>query len=176
MITKVCKCGNEFVIPNCRRDKAKYCSRSCCGKYNPKHTGKCPKGSLAKMGDKNPMYGKPLSPEHRRKIGESLRTSEKVYRVSPEHKRNVKRACEVRRRLRLQQNSGYKGFSADGWMSKKMDFDYRCAFCNRQEPEIKLTADHIKPVALGGDNNMSNIQPLCVSCNSKKGAKYETIA
>ena len=31
MVTKICEtCRNEFQIPECRREKAKYCSKKCC--------------------------------------------------------------------------------------------------------------------------------------------------
>jgi 5-methylcytosine-specific restriction endonuclease McrA len=41
-----------------------------------------------------------------------------------------------------------------------------CAKCNTKE---YLTIDHIKPVSLGGENTLDNIQILCKSCNFKKG-------
>ncbi len=36
-----------------------------------------------------------------------------------------------------------------------------------------LLIDHRKPIVLGGFTEMSNLQLLCFSCNSKKGAKFE---
>lgn len=45
----------------------------------------------------------------------------------------------------------------------------RCLCCGGTE-EIAL--DHVMPLALGGSNDVDNLQPLCRSCNSKKGARY----
>jgi 5-methylcytosine-specific restriction endonuclease McrA len=45
----------------------------------------------------------------------------------------------------------------------------KCAHCGATD---HLTADHIIPLKLGGDNYITNIQPLCKSCNSRKGARH----
>lgn len=49
---------------------------------------------------------------------------------------------------------------------------YYCRRCNATE---NITIDHIVPVSKGGKNITSNLQLLCKSCNSKKGAKMEGI-
>jgi hypothetical protein len=54
------------------------------------------------------------------------------------------------------------------WKELKARYGNRCLCCGRQEPEVKLTPDHVIPVAQGGSNGVENRQPLCVSCNSKK--------
>ena len=37
---------------------------------------------------------------------------------------------------------------------------------------VLMTQDHIKPRAKGGTNNLYNLQPMCVRCNSKKGSMW----
>jgi 5-methylcytosine-specific restriction endonuclease McrA len=62
-------------------------------------------------------------------------------------------------------------FTAEQWRELLSAYDYRCLRCGRQEPEIKLTPDHVVPLSKGGGTDISNIQPLCGSCNSSKRAR-----
>lgn len=45
---------------------------------------------------------------------------------------------------------------------------YRCRSCGDWHD---LAVDHIIPVARGGTDDLANLQTLCRSCNSAKGAK-----
>lgn len=45
---------------------------------------------------------------------------------------------------------------------------YRCVFCGSHKD---LCVDHIKPESKGGELHLDNLQTLCRSCNSIKGAK-----
>lgn len=45
---------------------------------------------------------------------------------------------------------------------------FRCAWCGGTED---LTVDHIYPRSLGGAHTEDNLQALCRSCNSSKGAR-----
>lgn len=43
--------------------------------------------------------------------------------------------------------------------------------CKKCKSSDNLTIDHIVPIKKGGRDNIENLQLLCRSCNSKKGAK-----
>ena len=47
-------------------------------------------------------------------------------------------------------------------------FRYRCADCGATNKETTLHIDHIKPLARGGTNHISNLQVLCERCNLVK--------
>jgi len=44
----------------------------------------------------------------------------------------------------------------------------KCATCGRTD---NLTVDHVLAIAKGGSNDIDNLQLLCRSCNSHKGAR-----
>lgn len=43
--------------------------------------------------------------------------------------------------------------------------NYSCLRCNRKD---KLSIDHIIPLKKGGNHDLSNLQTLCIHCNSSK--------
>jgi hypothetical protein len=59
-------------------------------------------------------------------------------------------------------------FTLDEWEDLKRANGYKCLSCGGEEPSVRLTRDHIIPLSKGGTNFISNIQPLCLSCNSRK--------
>lgn len=80
------------------------------------------------------------------------------------------------RRARLANASGF--YTERQWQELKHRYNYMCLCCKRQEPLISLTRDHIVPLAIGGSNDISNIQPLCGQCNRRKSTKiinYTTV-
>jgi len=65
---------------------------------------------------------------------------------------------------------GAKGiFTQKEFVALCLIWDNKCLCCGRDD--VLLVADHIMPLKKGGGNTISNIQPLCKSCNSKKHLK-----
>lgn len=118
---------------------------------------------------------------------------EKEFETTPGNSKNKKRVfCCIKcygkfrsEKLPTNEQANYKGGriavshygrikEAEGrhtdeqWEIVKKRYNYKCAMCKKSK---KLTRDHLMPLSKGGSNYISNIQPLCASCNSKKGNK-----
>ena len=82
----------------------------------------------------------------------------------------------IRYKARKYQAEGSHTFGE--WEILKAQYNWTCPHCQKKEPEIKLTEDHIIPLSKGGSDNIENIQPLCKNGNSQKYnkiiKKYET--
>lgn len=82
--------------------------------------------------------------------------------------------------------TGYKRYL--NWLDRQYNAPRReaCAYTNKREvkeyiykkygnnclccgSDDDLTIDHVIPINKGGKNELDNLQPLCRSCNSKKG-------
>jgi hypothetical protein len=48
--------------------------------------------------------------------------------------------------------------------------NHACRYCGMSAPDVKLTVDHVVPVALGGTDKPSNLVTACEPCNSGKSA------
>lgn len=69
-------------------------------------------------------------------------------------------------------NSNRKSFTEFEKQSICSYFDYKCNVCKTELVEREFNIDHKIPIASGGKNSIENLQPLCVSCHTKK-SNYE---
>jgi 5-methylcytosine-specific restriction endonuclease McrA len=112
--------------------------------------------------------------EHYRAIGR------KAYANNREKRRIYNRAYRkahperYREQVRTRRNRKYQAegsHSEAEWEALKAKYNYTCLKCGRCEPEITLTRDHVIPITQGGSDWITNIQPLCHTCNSSKNNK-----
>lgn len=47
---------------------------------------------------------------------------------------------------------------------------HTCRYCGGTAPDVKLTVDHVTPVALGGSDKPDNLVAACQDCNFGKGS------
>lgn len=170
---KTCLCGKNFYVHRYRLKTINYCSLKCANKWILRGLTKgkkIPNGSLAKIGEKNPMFGKHLSELHKKKQSISLKKYwDKKGRRTIEYKRIQKLSLEYKRRAKIKGS-----FTHKEWETLKKQYNFTCPCCKKSEPEIKLTIDHIIPISKGGLNTIENLQPLCLKCNCKKNNRHNT--
>lgn len=101
------------------------------------------------------------------------------YATDPEYrrrradwvKRNIKSVMVAKYRNRQVRMNAVGSFTAQEWKRLLDQTGHICLACGRPESEVKLTPDHVVPLARGGTGYIDNIQPLCLSCNCRKNAK-----
>lgn len=92
--------------------------------------------------------------------------SQRWREANLEHSRMLERLRAHKRRARKRENGG--SFTIEEWVAVCERYDGVCLCCGESK---SLTIDHVIPLALGGENSIDNIQPLCGPCNIRKGAK-----
>jgi len=151
-----------------RRTSRQYCSAECyrrsrVGELNPKWRG----GLLARSCQRcsAPMD---VAPAHAKR-GDGLFCSAPCRiegkRIWPDdvtrHRVRARRkdCCKRAKRSDLTHHSEQE------WVDLLARHGGRCAHCGSAE---SIERDHIVPLSKGGDDDISNIQPLCRACNRRK--------
>ena len=84
---------------------------------------------------------------------------------------------EISRRYCHTKRANGGKYSLKEWLNLKIKYNNKCLACGISEKKLlekekkSLDLDHIIPIVKGGKNIISNIQPLCHSCNAKKGVQ-----
>lgn len=140
----VCKfCKKDFSYYESTYGNREYCSIECIISDNATYKG---------VDHWNYKDGRTSDPDYHKKFRKEHRERYNLYQV-----------------IRTQNKRSNGGsFTSEDWESLKSRYNYTCLCCGRSEPDIKLAADHIIPITKGGGSDISNIQPLCGLCNSKK--------
>ena len=109
---------------------------------------------------------------------EKGKTTLKRYRESNAWKISLKRYREsdfgrLRRKERKynRKQSGGGQIDLRAWNAKMQTLGHVCQICQKKLDSKSVTIDHIFPLSKGGTNKIDNLQPLCMPCNSRKGAK-----
>lgn len=84
-------------------------------------------------------------------------------------KENPHKVIEYSQRRRARKLGNGGGYTAAEWEELCDSYGNMCLACKAEG--IPLTVDHIIPLSKGGPNDISNLQPLCGSCNTSKGIK-----
>lgn len=158
----------------------KTCSSVCAPKYT--------KNSPFLKGESHPNYkdGKSKTKEYMKNYGAAYYVKHKEKILNQERERYLLKADQIKARIKqyskdnpekkqfsrmkykLRKRNAVGSHTLSEWQEVKKLYGYMCACCKKQEPEVKITQDHIIPLSKGGTNTINNIQPLCVSCNSIK--------
>ena len=180
----VCRnCGKEYLYPK-SQSLVNFCSDRCIESYRAKNkeTRSC------KICGKNFTTYLQRDKEGRGKFCSSVcywKSLEMPEDVIKEHRRNYTRKYRAKNRdktiswkhKRRALHASLGGIFTDKqWEELKKKYNNRCAVCGEEK---KLTVDHIVPLSRWNEwiethkvnylaNDIQNIQPLCINCNSQK--------
>ena len=87
------------------------------------------------------------------------------------YRNNTQRVRELERKYRARKREAEGNFLESEFQYLLYQYDYKCAMCGRDLSPKITHRDHIVPLSRGGSNDITNIQPLCETCNLSKHTK-----
>jgi 5-methylcytosine-specific restriction endonuclease McrA len=157
ILCEICKKPIKKYIAQLRKTH-NFCSYSCYGKYR--------KGKKFHSDEMYKALGNKFLGENNPNWKGGVFHNKLLHKIWINKHRDSVNQRNANRRAKLRNISGK--FTLKEWQELKIQHNYTCKKCAKKEPEIKLTRDHIIPISKGGTNLISNIQPLCLKCNSSK--------
>ena len=120
--------------------------------------------------DKFREYHSQYYQDNKQKIKDNyLLHAEDRKSYSREWKKNNKDKKLASHYNRRDNERGAEGnYTLQEWAVLCEKYGNKCINPDCKSPTAPLTRDHIVPISKGGNNYISNIQPLCSVCNSKK--------
>lgn len=91
---------------------------------------------------------------------------------------NTEKVLRYNKRRELKKKGVEGTHTPREWKELKRYHNFTCVSCGISEKELKvlwagthfnkLTKDHVVPLSKGGTDFITNIQPMCISCNASK--------
>lgn len=111
------------------------------------------------LNEENREYKKIYNPLHREQSNQYFK----------EYRKNHKEKINFFSRIFNANKKGAEGsFSLVQWKTLCNFYGNKCLRCGNS---VELCMDHVIPISYGGLTEISNMQPLCHSCNGWKGNK-----
>lgn len=180
--TKVCNACHVALPLDAfdKHPKGMYGRNTCCKPCNAKKKKDYAAANVEKQARRRKELRDPVKaaarwkkisteqPERIAAYAEKYREKKKAYsKVYHRANPDKRRADDQRRKSRMRGSGG--SFSAKEWRALQEKYNHRCLRCGEVKP---LSVDHVIPIALGGTNDIANIQPLCLDCNRRKSNKH----
>mgnify|MGYP001617166145 CR=1 FL=1 len=161
-------CNHLFSVKRRGPRNVRFCSPAC------QHKGWCAKHKKRVL-----ELWRNYSRKHRVK---RLQYVKEYFKTNPEVNKRAVKKYSLTERGKIVNRKKIKAYRArklgatgshtlEEFLTLVLLFDNFCPACGNRFATEDFTEDHIVPLSCGGNDNISNIQPLCRPCNSRKRNK-----